>query len=130
MDARHPRRQVSRRHSSNCIFAAPILANGNVVVAGGGFEHFVAPLAPFSCCTGRGFVMAIEPRSGDVVWKYDVGPKPEKLVPPVKIKDKWGEHVFMFGPSTSSVWCTPSYDPDSHTIYFGTDAPQRPASAD
>ena len=120
-------------HASNCIFAAPILADGNVVIAGGGYEHRVALDPSKSCCTGRGFVMALEPRSGKVVWKYDVGPEPKKLDPPVKIKDAWGEHVFTFGPSTSSVWCTPSYDPENRTIYFGTDthnAPRQPTKED
>ena len=28
---------------------------------------------------GRGFVMALEPKTGRIVWKYDVGPKPEPL---------------------------------------------------
>ena len=77
--------------------------------------------------------MALEPRSGKVVWKYDVGPEPQKLDPPVKIKDAWGEHVFRHGPSTSSVWCTPSYDVESQMIYFGTDthnAPRQPTKDD
>jgi len=120
-------------HTSNCIFAAPILADGNVVVAGGGYEHGLALNPLNECCSGRGFVMAIEPRSGKVVWKYHVGPEPTELQPPVKIKDAWGEHVFKFGPSTSSVWSTPSYDPDTRTIYFGTDthnAPRQPTKDD
>ena len=120
-------------HSSNCIFAAPILAEDMVVVAGGGFEHGVA-LNPFQrCCTGRGFVVALEPRTGKVIWKYDVGPEPQKLDPPVQIKDAWGTQTFHYGPSTSSVWCTPSYDADSRTIFFGTDthnAPRQPTKDD
>jgi glucose dehydrogenase len=120
-------------HSSSCIFAAPILAEGKIVIAGGGYEHGVA-LIPFKpCCTGRGFVAALEPRTGKVVWKYDVGPEPKKLDPPVKIKDAWGETVYHYGPSTSSVWCTPSHDADSHTIFFGTDthnAPRQPTEDD
>jgi glucose dehydrogenase len=120
-------------HSSHCIFAAPILAEGNVIVAGGGFEHSVALDKSKPCCTGRGFVAALERRTGKVVWKYDVGPKPQKLDPPVKIKDRWGESIYYYGPSTSSVWCTPSYDPDTHAVYFGTDthnAPRRPTADD
>jgi len=31
-----------KAHTSNCIFAAPILAGGKLIVAGGGFEHGVA----------------------------------------------------------------------------------------
>ena len=120
-------------HSSNCIFAAPILAGDKVVVAGGGFEHGVAADPRHACCTGRGFVVALEPRTGKVLWKYEVGPEPKKLDPPVKIKDAYGEHVFHYGPSTSSVWCTPSYDAVSHTIFFGTDthnAPRQPTKDD
>jgi glucose dehydrogenase len=47
------------------------------------------------------------------------------------IKDAWGEHVFHFGPATSTVWSTPSYDAASQTIFFGTDtnnAPRRPTT--
>ncbi len=119
-------------HPSNCIFAAPILADGNVIVAGGGYEHSVALDKSKPCCTGRGFVAALEPRSGKVVWKYDVGPVPQKLDPPVKIKDRWGESIYHFGPSTSSVWCTPSYDSETGTVFFGTDthnAPRQPTAA-
>ena len=65
--------------------------------------------------------MALEPQSGRIAWKYDVGPKPERLDPPITIKDAWGEHVFQFGPATSTVWSTPSYHAASRTIFFGTD---------
>ena len=80
-------------------------------------------------CTGRGYVVALDPKTGKIAWKYDVGPKPEPLDPPITIKDAWGEHIFHFGPATSTVWCTPSFDAATRTIFFGTDtnnAPRRP----
>src|SRR5262249_36322984 len=92
-------------------------------------EPIVDGVAGYKCCTGRGFVMALEPKTGRVVWKYDLGPKPEPFDPPMVIKDSWGEHKFYFGPATSSVWSTPSFDAESGTIFFGTDvntAPRRP----
>jgi outer membrane protein assembly factor BamB len=49
------------------------------------------------------------------------------------IKDSWGEHKFYFGPATSSIWSTPSFDAESGTIFFGTDvntAPRRPTQDD
>jgi polyvinyl alcohol dehydrogenase (cytochrome) len=118
-------------HPINLFFASPILADDKVIVAGGTLEQVVAALPGYKGCTGRGFVMALEPRTGKIVWKYDVGPKPEPLDPPIKIKDSWGEHVFHFGPATSSVWSTPSFDEESGTVFFGTDvntAPRRPTN--
>lgn len=118
-------------HESNAVFASPILAEGTLIIAGGAFEHQDATKKGRPCCRGRGFVMALEPDTGKLIWKYDVGPKPKKLDPPVTIKDAFGEHTFEYGPSTSSVWCTPSFDAETHTLYFGTDvhnSPRRPTS--
>lgn len=120
-------------HGSNCLFAAPILAEGKLIIAGGGFEHAVALNPLHRCCTGRGFVAALEPASGKVVWKYEVGPEPKKLDPPVVITDSRGKHTFHFGPSTSSVWSTPSYDAATGAVYFGTDchnSPRQPTKDD
>jgi polyvinyl alcohol dehydrogenase (cytochrome) len=121
-------------HFLNGTFASPILADGKIVIAGGALEQGIRYGVPtYEGFTGRGFVMALEPQSGRIVWKYDVGPPPERLDPPITIKDEWGEHVFQFGPATSTVWSTPSYHADSQTIFFGTDtnnAPRRPTSDD
>jgi polyvinyl alcohol dehydrogenase (cytochrome) len=116
-------------HLFNCFFASPILADGKVIVAGGTMEQVIAAFPGYKGCTGRGFVMALAPMTGAVVWKYDVGPKPEPLDPPIVIKDSWGDHKFYFGPATSSIWSTPSFDAESGMIFFGTDvntAPRRP----
>ena len=120
-------------HPLNIFFASPILADGKLIVAGGTLEQVVAALPGYKGCTGRGFVAALEPKTGKVVWKYDVGPKPEPLDPPITIKDSWGDHKFYFGPATSSVWSTPSFDAESGTIFFGTDtntSPRRPTADD
>jgi glucose dehydrogenase len=120
-------------HTSNCIFSSPIPAEGMIIVAGGAYEHAVAADPKNRGCTGRGFVAAFQPDTGKVVWKYDVGPEPGELNPPVTIKHARGERTFYFGPSTSSVWCTPSYDAPSHTIFFGTDchnSPRQPTADD
>lgn len=120
-------------HASNCVCAAPVLVHGKLIVGGGAFEHGYAAMPGNKGCTGRGFVVALDPKDGKTLWKYDVGPEPGPLDPPVKIKDAYGEHVFHFGPSTSSVWSTPSYDPQTKAIFFGTDAhnsPKQPTKED
>jgi polyvinyl alcohol dehydrogenase (cytochrome) len=120
-------------HPWNVFFASPVLVDGKLIVAGGSLEQVIAAFPGYKGCTGRGFVLALEPKSGKIVWKYDVGPKPEPLDPPITIKDSFGEHVFYFGPATSSIWSTPSFDAESGTIFFGTDvntAPRRPTKED
>jgi polyvinyl alcohol dehydrogenase (cytochrome) len=120
-------------HPLNVFFASPILADGKLIIAGGTIEQAVAAFPGFKGCNGRGFVAALDPKTGKIIWKYDVGPKPEPLDPPIVIKDSWGEHKFFFGPSTSSIWSTPSFDAESGTIFFGTDtnnSPRRPTAAD
>jgi glucose dehydrogenase len=119
-------------HPANFTCASPILAGGKLIMAGGSVDQLLAN-DPKYRCTGRGFVVALEPRTGKVVWKYDVGPEPKPLEPPVKITDAWGTHVFHTGPTSSSVWSTPSYDAISGLIFFGTDtcnAPRRPTKDD
>ena len=133
MEAEHARQGVPRRHPLNLSYASPILADGKLIVAGGALEQVLAAFPGYKGCTGRGFVAALEPKSGHLVWKYDVGPRPEPLVPPITIKDGFGDHVFYYGPATSSVWSTPSFDAESGTVFFGTDsntAPRRPTAAD
>jgi polyvinyl alcohol dehydrogenase (cytochrome) len=120
-------------HTSNCVFSAPILAEGHIVVAGGGFEHGVAATPNNTGCTGRGFVVALESYTGKAIWKYDVGPEPKEFDHPVTIRYGNVERTFRRGPSTSSVWCTPSFDAESHTLFFGTDchnAPRQPTPDD
>ena len=112
---------------------SPIPADGKIIVAGGSLEQVVAAFPGYRGCTGRGFVAALDPADGRVLWKYDVGPPPEPLDPPIVIRDRWGDHTFYHGPATSSVWSTPSFDAEAGTLYFGTDvntAPRRPTEDD
>lgn len=120
-------------HHANLLMASPIVAGELIVFAGGAYEHAAAATPGYECCYGRGMVMAVDPDSGRLVWKYDVGPPPEKFDPPLKIQTPLGERVFHYGPSTSSVWSTPSYDPETQTIFFGTDvhnSPRQPTEDD
>ena len=120
-------------HNGNLFIASPILADGRIVVGGGTLEQLFAGSAFHRGSTGRGFVIALDALSGELLWKHDVGPRPRRLTPPITITDDWGDHTWDYGPATSSVWSTPSFDADTGTIFFGTDvntAPRRPTKDD
>ncbi len=76
-------------HWNNLLMASPILADGKVIFAGGTLEQLFAGTFGYKGSTGRGFVVALEPKTGKIVWKFDVGPKPERLNPPVKVVGDW-----------------------------------------
>ena len=120
-------------YAANLFNASAILADGKIIVGGGGYEHS-QPVDPnYPCCQGRGFVVAFDPDDGEVVWKYEVGEKPRKYSKPIAIKDVKGTRTYHYGPSTSSVWSTPSYDAATGTIFFGTDvhnSPREPTEDD
>ena len=118
-------------HSNNVLMASPVRAGDKVVFGGGTLEQLIAGTKNYAGSTGRGFLIALNPQTGAIIWKYDVGPPPQKLEPPVIVEDSWGKFKFDFGPATSSVWCTPSYDVETDTLYFGTDvntAPRQPTA--
>lgn len=120
-------------HPINLFFASPILADGKVITGGGALEQLVAGGLFYRGSTGRGFLVAFEPKTGKVAWKYDLGPKPQPLKPPMMIRDSWGIHFFSSGPATSTIWSTPSFDAASSMLFFGTDvntAPRRPTADD
>ena len=120
-------------HPLNALFASPIMAEGMLICGGGAFEQGAGANPFYRGSTGRGFLVALEPKTGRIVWKYNLGPKPEPLEPPIAIKDSWGVHTFYYGPATSTIWSTPSFDAETGTLFFGTDvntAPRRPTADD
>ena len=120
-------------HKANIVMGSPTLVDDKVVFGGGAFEHAGGVVPGYKCCNGRGFVIGIYLDSGQIAWKYDVGPEPETFDPPYIEKDARGEHVFHYGPSTSSVWSPVSYNPETHLIFFGTDihnSPRKPTADD
>ena len=86
-------------HPINVFFAGPFVARGKLIVAGGSLEQVISASPFYKGNSGRGFVAALEPKTGEVIWKYDVGPKPEPLKPPITINDSFGSHTFYFGPA-------------------------------
>jgi hypothetical protein len=93
----------------------PILADGKVIVAGGGYGtpsgQTETPLLHRTRVRRR-----VRAAHRKVLWKYDVGPEPQKLDPPVIIKDARGEHVFLRAVRQLGLVYS-LYDADSQTLF-------------
>src|SRR5262249_49792486 len=95
-------------HPLNVTFSSPILADGKVIVTGGALEQIFAALPTYKGCTGRGYVAALDPKTGKIMRKYDVGPKPEQLDPPITITGSPGAHALCFAPATTATRSSPA----------------------
>jgi len=68
----------------------------------------------YECCTGRGGVVALDAKSGKILWHtYSVTEEPH----PTK-KNAVGTQ--LWGPSGASIWAAPTIDAKRNRLYVGT----------
>lgn len=95
------------------ITAAPKVFQGRVYVPVSSSEEFSASNLDYSCCTGRGSIVALDASTGAQVWKTYVVPTPV----PVR---KNSRGVQQYAPSGGSIWNSPTIDAKRGAIYAGT----------
>ncbi len=84
---------------------APLVANGKVLVGPSGGERGI-----------RGFVAALDPDSGEEVWRSHTIPDPGEPG-----SETWPGETWRTG--GASIWITGSYDPELNLTYWGTGNP-------
>ena len=84
---------------------APLVASGKVMVGASGGERGI-----------RGFVVALDPETGEEVWRSHTIPGPGEPG-----NDTWPGDTWQRG--GASIWITGSYDPESNLTYWGTGNP-------
>jgi len=117
------RKQLADINKGESITMAPLVVKGKVLVGDSGGEFGV-----------RGWVQALDARTGDVVWKaYSTGPDKDVLIGPdfhpFYDSDKgqdlgvktWPPDAWKIGGGTMWGWI--AYDPDLNLIYYGTANP-------
>ncbi|GAB3433938.1 PQQ-binding-like beta-propeller repeat protein [Actinophytocola sediminis] len=67
----------------------------------------------YPCCRHRGQVLALDIRTGKVVWNYYTLREAEPI-------GKWPSGATKYGPSGASVWSSPVADLRTRTIFVGT----------
>jgi polyvinyl alcohol dehydrogenase (cytochrome) len=99
-------------HPSATITGSPVLDRDTLYVSVSSLEEDVE--APKSCCTFRGSVVAVEARTGKVLWKtYTIDETPREI-------GRTSSGIEVFGPSGAAVWNTPAIDRRRGVLYVGT----------
>jgi polyvinyl alcohol dehydrogenase (cytochrome) len=95
------------------ITGSPVLYKNTLYVPVASREEWMAADPHYPCCTFRGFMAALDARTGKILWKtYTISERAH----PVK-KNKFG--VQLWGPSGAGLWSTPTVDSRRGVLYIG-----------
>ena len=101
-------------HPNATITGTPSLAGGMLFVPVSSLEVTSAADPSYACCTFRGSVVALDPRSGAEKWRtYTVTEAP-------RAQGKTSSGTAIIGPSGAPVWNSPTYDSKRGLLYFGS----------
>jgi alcohol dehydrogenase (cytochrome c) len=84
---------------------APLVLKDKLILGSAGGEYGI-----------RGFIVAVDPSSGDELWRFNIIPGPGEPGHETWSGDSWKR-------GGGSVWLTGSYDPDLNLTYWGTGNP-------
>ena len=100
-------------HPDATITGTPTLGGGLLYVPVSSLEVVQAGNPAYACCTFRGSVVALDPATGQEVWRaWTAGaPTPQGKTP---------AGTPILGPSGAPVWNSPTYDAASNRVYFGS----------
>ena len=101
-------------HPNATITGTPTLGGGRLYVPVSSLEVTSAADPDYPCCSFRGALVALDPETGDVLWKthtIDAPPSPQGTT---------SAGTTILGPSGAPVWSAPTYDPARDRVYFGS----------
>jgi polyvinyl alcohol dehydrogenase (cytochrome) len=91
---------------------APTVHGGRVYVPISSYEEGGKPPG-YACCTFRGGVIALDARTGDVVWRAYTIRQPPTLI------RTYADGTEAWGPAGGAVWSAPTVDARRGAIYVG-----------
>jgi polyvinyl alcohol dehydrogenase (cytochrome) len=115
VDAAHGRLLWTRKvddHPLVRLTGAPVLYGGRLYVPTSSYEEGGKP-PRYSCCTFRGSLVALDARTGDVVWKAYTIQQPPTLL------RQYADGTELWGPSGGAIWSAPTIDVKRNAIYVG-----------
>jgi len=103
-------RFVGTDKTHHFITGAPQFYGGRLIVPVSSKEVLSAVVEPLrACCQSHGLVLALDPYSGTMLWRYDTTPDAS-----------YNAAVRHDAPNGASVWGTPAIDLARNAVYIGT----------
>ena len=91
---------------------SPALYEGRLYVPTSSYEEGGKPPG-YACCTFRGSIVALDARTGDVIWKtYTIAEEPRLL-------RAYADGTELRGPSGGAIWSAPTVDVKRGALYVG-----------
>jgi polyvinyl alcohol dehydrogenase (cytochrome) len=100
-------------YSHSLTTGTPTVLRDRVIVPVSQYEISVAADNAHPCCSNHGYVLSLDPRTGEQQWRYDTM---EDAKP---VRDR-GDGKMLLGPSGAPIWNSPLVDEARGLIYFGT----------
>lgn len=100
-------------YSFSLTTGTPTVLADRVIVPVAQYEISVAADNATLCCTNHGYVLSLDPKTGEQQWRYDTMPEATHQ------RDR-GDGQSLMGPSGAPIWNSPSVDVERGLIYFGT----------
>ena len=100
-------------HQIARITGSPTLYADRLYVPVSSLEEASGGNPQYECCTFRGSVVALDARTGNVVWKTHALGEPRPM-------GKTAAGVQIFGPSGAAIWNAPTVDAKRRTVYAAT----------
>ncbi|MBI1360109.1 MAG: PQQ-binding-like beta-propeller repeat protein [Alphaproteobacteria bacterium] len=100
-------------YSYSMTTGTPVVLKDRVIVPVAQFEIAAAGDDKVLCCTNHGYVLSLDPRTGEQQWRYDTMPDAKQ------VRDRPDGKPY-FGPSGAPIWNSPVIDEKRGLIYFGT----------
>ncbi|RZJ92915.1 MAG: hypothetical protein EON88_16155 [Brevundimonas sp.] len=91
----------------------PTILKDRIIVPVAQYEISYAGDNKQKCCDNHGYVLSLDPRTGELQWRYDTMEDAKPL------RDR-GDGKMVYGPSGAPIWNSPSVDEKRGLIYFGT----------
>ncbi len=98
-------RQIVDTTGGYSLTHAPLVVNDKLILGSAGGEYGI-----------RGFIVALDPKNGDEIWRFNTIPGPGELGHETWSGDAWER-------GGGSIWLTGSYDPDLNLTYWGVGNP-------